>query len=689
MVKMKKIIKLMCMTLFILFAFSQKAEAADYEFNNVEIGKEYTINSLTAEWGYILQTEIPEDGRIRIWINDYTSDIYRDHLYISGEGSAEWDDIESWEHREWVKSTESMNSGWITVNKGQYYSRFYADGASNREANVYIEFESNTAYYGEKEGNDTFDEATEIILGERYEGNYSKADDEDYYKFVLEAPGLIEISSTNTREGELMRYRIYEEDENLNVYEIYYNYNISESSHDVADRLRLPAGTYYMYVAHMWMDPEYTIKVKYTAESSEQFEQEYNNISKNANEILPREKYTGNLNTIEDVDYYKFYVPRKSYVTLCSWIPRQIGDKLLSITLYDEGLNKKTSLITSENAYKESKKVLVEKGYYFICVRDCDEYVYGSPDTLDNLYDYSVKADVKCYQHVYETEILQAATTQKDGTKKYTCKVCGDTKTEKISAISSMTLSTTTYTYTGGKKTPSVTVKDIKGTKLENGTDYKLTYSSSARTSIGRYSVKVTFMGKYSGSKTLYYTIGPKNPTSVKATLYGHDDVKVTWSKVSGASGYRVYYKKATSSTWSSKTTTGTSMKLANLADGVKYDIKVVTYKIIGGYKCYNAGKSTSIYTLKKITGMKAKKSGSKVKVSWTNIAGETGYQISQSTKKNGTKIVATYRTSSGKYKTVSATKGKTYYYKVRAYKEVNGKKIYSPWSTVVKYVRK
>ena len=120
-----------------------------------------------------------------------------------------------------------------------------------------------------------------------------------------------------------------------------------------------------------------------------------------------------------------------------------------------------------------------------------------------------------------------------------------------------------------------------------------------------------------------------------------------------------------------------------------KYDIKVVTYKTTSGYKCYNAGKSTSIYTLKKITGVKAQKSGTKVKISWTNIAGETGYQISQSTKKSGTNIVSTYKTTSGKYKTVSATKGKTYYYKVCAYKVVNGKKIYSPWSTVVKYVRK
>lgn len=280
--------------------------------------------------------------------------------------------------------------------------------------------------------------------------------------------------------------------------------------------------------------------------------------------------------------------------------------------------------------------------------------------------------------HSYKAIVESKATTDTNGKKIYKCDICGaiDVKAERvIYKISSIKLSATENTYDGSKKTPSVTVKDSKGNKLVEGKDYNLAYSSSTRTSIGRYSVNVTFMGDYSGSKTLYFTIGPKSISSVKTTLYGYDDVKVSWSKVSGATGYKVYYKENTSTTWLSKTTTGGSVKLANLSDGVKYDIKVVAYKLKDGYKCYNEGKLTSIYTLKKVTGVKAAKSGTKLKVSWKNISGETGYQISKSTKKSGTNIVTTYKTTSGKSKIISVVKGKTYYYKVRAYKVEDGKK--------------
>lgn len=176
---------------------------------------------------------------------------------------------------------------------------------------------------------------------------------------------------------------------------------------------------------------------------------------------------------------------------------------------------------------------------------------------------------------------------------------------------------------------------------------------------------------------------------SVSIKLYGYDDVVFSWSKVSGAEGYLVYYKKSTSSSYTLLTTTkALSVKRANLADGVKYYFKVVPYVTdINGKKRVNYYRVSSIYTLQKVkVPTVTKHSSNYVKVRWDNIPGESGYQISKSIYSNGTNIVGSvsYKTN---YIKLKATKGKKYYYKVRAYKIVDGKKIYGSWSYVRSFI--
>lgn len=182
------------------------------------------------------------------------------------------------------------------------------------------------------------------------------------------------------------------------------------------------------------------------------------------------------------------------------------------------------------------------------------------------------------------------------------------------------------------------------------------------------------------------YVYSTNAPTTVSAKLYGYDDVKFTWSRVSSAEGYIIKYKKSTSTSWS--TWNGTKytssnyryVKIPNLADGVKYNFRVYTYVTdIQGVKHYKY-KTYNIYTLKKMATPKITKiSSSRVRISYTKINGATGYQISQSTIKTGTRIVSK----------ITVKKNKKYYYKVRAYKTVDGKKIYGPWSYVRAYTLK
>ncbi len=242
---------------------------------------------------------------------------------------------------------------------------------------------------------------------------------------------------------------------------------------------------------------------------------------------------------------------------------------------------------------------------------------------------------------------------------------------------------------TGKTLKPAVKVT-YNGKKLTKGKDYTVTYKNT--TKVGTATAVISGTDKYRGTLKKTFTVKIGKPTNVKAALRaskleGYDDIKVTWKKVPGASSYRVYYKKASVKTYKKykKISSGktTYAYIKGLSKGTKYNVKVIAYAPNGKKSSFSSVKSAT--TLKQVKQYKVKKSSSKkVKVSWVNIAGETGYQISRSVKKTGTNIVSTVKGTSVKSKVLTVPKkGKTYYYKVRAYKLVNGVKVCGPWSKV------
>ena len=247
--------------------------------------------------------------------------------------------------------------------------------------------------------------------------------------------------------------------------------------------------------------------------------------------------------------------------------------------------------------------------------------------------------------------------------------------------------------YTGSAVEPSVTVQ-YDGASLSVGDDgYRITYSNNIYPGIATAVIKGT--GSYKGTHVLDF--GIKSPAvaaqkTVTAQLYGYDDVQVKWStqSVSGATVYyKVEYKKSGGSwTTLSSGTTASSIKKADLTGGAGYYFRVTPYVKVNGTTYYGISKTSSIiYTLKKLSTPSIKKSSSKyIKISWKNIQGESGYQIGRSKYKNKNFSViktVSYKYSSYKLKT---TRNKTYYYKIRAYKTVNGQKVYGPWSSVKSY---
>lgn len=281
---------------------------------------------------------------------------------------------------------------------------------------------------------------------------------------------------------------------------------------------------------------------------------------------------------------------------------------------------------------------------------------------------------------------IKRATISKNGLIEEGCTLCEEGKKTTIYAASKISLVKSDYTYNGKTMSPEISVKNSKGNKISKN-EYTVSGSTSKK-DVGKYSITVTLNGKkYTGTKKLYYTIYPQTPTGVKAVLNGgYNDVKVSWNNCSGAAGYNVYYKKSNASEYKKLiSTTKTVYTKNNLSSGTKYTFKIVPYFINGNKQVESINvKTCTVYTLKKLNvPTVVKKAKNSVKISWNDISGESGYQISQSLRSGEVVIVSDSKETSVIKKTAAK---KSYYYKVRAYKKVNGKMIYGPWSKAVKY---
>ncbi len=290
--------------------------------------------------------------------------------------------------------------------------------------------------------------------------------------------------------------------------------------------------------------------------------------------------------------------------------------------------------------------------------------------------------------HNYE-EVVTKATTTASGKIEKKCS-CGDVEsTETIAKIASVTLSKENYIYDGKNKTPTVTVKDANGKKLTKNVDYKLSVASK-RSGIGRYTVKVTFIGNYSGTKNVYFYIKTGKPDSVKSASQTTSSVKLSWSAVPGAAGYTVYrYSPSKKAYVKAGTTEGTSFTVSKLYTGTKYTFRVVSYGKTSAGKVYDSDVYALLKTATKtktpeLTKVTASATKGKAYVYHSDVSGETGYTVYYSTKKDsGFKKYANFKADTTRCDITGLTSGKTYYFKVRTYIKTDSGYVYSAWSAV------
>lgn len=239
-----------------------------------------------------------------------------------------------------------------------------------------------------------------------------------------------------------------------------------------------------------------------------------------------------------------------------------------------------------------------------------------------------------------------------------------------------------TYTYNGGRKTPTVVIKDSQGKTLVKDTDYTYTYETD-RKSVGAHTIKVTFKGNYRGTKTMTYYVVPAATSKIEFEQ-DTDSLEIEWAKVKGADGYRVFVYKNGKEILA-KRTTKLEYEVDDLSPGTKYVVRVRAYMTIDGERIYAQDSATANTATKPTKPTLTVTAGKgKANLSWTK-KNCTNYQIRYSTDKDFDDYE--YLKVKGS-QNISATidglkKGKTYYFKVRAYKSVDGVRYYGGFSKV------
>lgn len=235
----------------------------------------------------------------------------------------------------------------------------------------------------------------------------------------------------------------------------------------------------------------------------------------------------------------------------------------------------------------------------------------------------------------------------------------------------------------GGKEkkltTVKANVKTWQDTAVKTGNTYtyrvRAAYVISGKTTVyGGYSDKVSAKAE------------PGKATAKASAKIGPYNM-VSWNKVSGAGGYRIY-RKVKGQNWKCIKEVKSmvlSYKDSSVQGITTYAYAVRAYRTVGGKKILGGYKASSYiqsYPLKQKIS-KICKTSSGLKIYWSTQKKASGYQIYRKTKNSSWKKIKTI--SNGKtasFEDRTAKKGTTYYYAVRAgAKTSTGKTVYGSYT--------
>ena len=280
--------------------------------------------------------------------------------------------------------------------------------------------------------------------------------------------------------------------------------------------------------------------------------------------------------------------------------------------------------------------------------------------------DKSVTKGKKYYYYILPTNASGKALSKSN-------KVSCSAKPSMQDSVCSIKLAKTEYTYTGKALKPKVTVS-YDGTTLKVGTHYTVTYSNNKNA--GTATLRVTGKGKYTGTVKLNFTIAKAEQT-VKASSI---------TSVLKSSAVSV---KASAKGNISLTSADTSIAVVKNGKLLlkKPGVTQITVKA-AATKNYKAASKTITLTVKPakpVISSAANSASGTIVLKWKKASSLTGYQVQYTTssKFNSSAKSVLVEGESSSCTIQGLTKGKTYRFRVRSYKTIEDKKLYSKWSPV------
>lgn len=547
------------MTTIIITLINEKnVYAVDFS-NSIEISvNTENLGSVSDGYRYECNSyrfEVPDDGTVTVVLSyprqSSTSDCWTVRLYNS-----EYTLIEEMIAKGNYEQTSMLPIG---LAKGDYYLTVAsAYEYSARSTDIYtLQVNYSESEFWEKEFNEDFGSATQILSGLEYSGTIRSGYkyEHDYYRFEIAEDGVVDVSMSYGRQGNssaVWNFTLY----NKECEEIYTQTAYGNVEKTSMPSMGLPAGEYFVKVQsyneyRSFSTDTYKLKVDFS--SSDRWEKEFNDEFNTANEIILNEKYYGTIRDgrkYED-DIYKFTLTENGYID-ASLLYDRLGktDAIWEMRLYNAELQLMCWAYAHGNVEETKMTTMgLSAGDYYIMVLSVNDYSAISTEKYSVVVNF-VSSDN--FEKEFNNDFNSAnpvtinkyfsGTTKGGGHYEHDYFYFDTSRSgQYVFRFTALQQNTTDYCWKvrfydeNYKEFGSI---DIKGNKTNCYNIITL--------NVGRYYINVESTGYSDPTTTDVYTFAVCDlepvGTQIKSLTTSKNVAKLSWKKDAEADGYEIQY---------------------------------------------------------------------------------------------------------------------------------------------------